>query len=89
MMLEGKRIINYFFIFPFLDLIVQVRGKRSSGIPRLSNLLTHPDSLTRFDFYTAQMQIKGFDPQFWMINFDTITVCSHIPVCASDLTRES
>jgi hypothetical protein len=35
------------------------------------------------------MQIKGFDPQFWMINFDTITVCSHIPVCASDLTRES
>ena len=89
MILEGKRIIIYFFIFPFLNLIVQMGGKRSSGISRFSNLLTHPDSLSRFDFDTAQMEVEGFDAQFRVINFDTITVCPHIPVCASDLTRES
>ena len=89
MMLEGKGIIDYFFIFPFLDLIVQMGGKRSSGVPRFSNLLAYPDGLAPFDFDTAQMEVEGFDPQFRVINFDTITVCPHIPVGASDLTRKS
>jgi len=74
MMLEGKRIINYFLIFPFLDLIVQVGSKRSSRVPRFSNLLTHLNDLPRFDFYPTQMQIEGFDPQLWVINFNTIPV---------------
>ena len=64
MMFEGKRSINYFFIFSFLDLIVQMGGKRSSGIPRFGDLLTHPDSLTRFDFDPTQMEVEGFDSSF-------------------------
>jgi len=74
MMLEGKRIINYFSIFPFLNLIVQMGGKRSSGIPRFSNLLTHPNSLAWFDFDTAQMEVEGFDSQFRVINFARLTL---------------
>ena len=82
MILGSEGVIDGLLIFPVSDFIVQMRSKCSPRVSRLRYLLARLDGLASFHVDSTQMKVEGFDAQFWVINFYTITIGSYIPVCA-------
>ena len=82
MILRGEGIIYSSLIFTILHFIVQMGSKCSPRVSGLRYLLARLDGLASFHVDSTQMKVEGFDAQFWVINFYTITIGSYIPVCA-------
>ena len=80
--LKVERIIYNFFLIAAFNFVMQMRGEGSSGVSRFGNFIPLLYILPRFDQHPAQVQIQGFNPFSWVVQFHAVPIGPDVPVGA-------